>query len=65
MYHFFCFGQEDGINGDFQQFVALNNVSPVSSNWFMRVWKKTFYNLYTETDKPQCPECFELKGIYY
>jgi hypothetical protein len=64
VYHFFCVGNEDGIHGDFQQFVALNDASPVSSNWFMRVWNASFSNLYTESDKPQCPECFDLKGLY-
>ncbi|MCC2648111.1 MAG: hypothetical protein K0R16_914 [Nitrososphaeraceae archaeon] len=29
----------------------------------MRVWNAYFSNLYTESDKPQCPECFELKGV--
>lgn len=40
--------------------VACNFTSPMTIGWFKDVWAKYYPFLYTETDSPQCPECFEF-----
>jgi len=64
VFYFFTTGEEDGIQGDFDQLVALNFSDPVSFDWFSRIWSENFPHLYTENDKPQCSECFELNEQY-
>ena len=61
IYNFFMTGYEDGIQGEFAGLVKLNFDSPVSYEWFKTVWKNSHPLLYTEDDKPQCPECYEFK----
>jgi len=59
VFNFFSTGEEDGIQGDFDGLVACNFDDPVSFRWFEEIWKNEFPHLYTESDTPQCPECFE------
>lgn len=41
---------------------GLNWESPVSYGWFCQIWRRFFSYLYTESDKPQCPECYEYNA---
>jgi len=53
-------GNEDNIQGDFDGLVHINFDSPCSFSWFSEVWDNYAPKLITESDHPQCVECFEL-----
>lgn len=63
VFSFFMTGFHDGIHGDFQNLVALNYESPVSLDYFIKIWAQYKPSLFTESDRPQCSECmsFDLK----
>ncbi|MGZ4851146.1 MAG: hypothetical protein ACXV2C_07185 [Candidatus Bathyarchaeia archaeon] len=53
-------GESCGIEDDnFTPMVKLNFDVPLSVVWFKKVWRKNFPFLCTESDSPQCPECYE------
>jgi len=60
VFNFFLTGEQDGIQGEFENLVAQNFDDPVSYSWFEKVWTNNFPYLYTESDKPQCVECFDF-----
>jgi hypothetical protein len=61
VFRFFMTGSEDGIQGDFEKLVRINFDSPCSFEWFTQVWTKNFPYFYTESDKPQCVQCYNYK----
>lgn len=60
IFKFFMTGFHDGIHGEFQNLVALNYESPVSLDYFLKIWTQFKPSLYTESDRPQCSECMEF-----
>lgn len=59
VFRFFMLGVEDGIPGEFEGMVKLNFESPPSINYFKKLWESDFPFLLTESDRPQCTECFK------
>ena len=61
MFRLFCEGEAVGITDDnLKPLVVCNFDSPISFGWFRKIWQEHFPYLYTESDSPQCPECYAI-----
>jgi hypothetical protein len=59
VFDFFNTGKGGSIEDDsFAPLVALNYEIPLCFDWFNKIWNLEFPFLCTESDSPQCPECY-------
>ncbi len=63
IFTFFCTNTTDsGIEDqNVEYYKDINYSSPMSYDWFQRVWKSHFPFLYCESETPQCTECHDSK----